>query len=195
MATHYTQPLMSFQTHRSIAALIAGGVFASTQLMAFVLPRTPVGNLGPFAAIILPYLLAVILRWDAVQTVQGMGEVPQTLPALYWPSLSAFNTGLISSALAIAAINIVQGTGVSQSVPNPDGTPCSDLRDIFATGMANIAAGFFRGLPVGGSLGATALNVISGARSRWAAVFAGFWLQRWCCWFPAACKIRRCTPG
>lgn len=147
-----------------------------TLVLAIALPRTPVGNFGTFGAIIVPSLVALILGWDRVQTVQDMGEIPRGLPALYWPSLSDFNPGLIGSALAIAAIIIVQGAGVSQSVPNPDGTPRSDSRDIFATGMANLAAGFFRGLPVGGSLGATALNVISGARSRWAAIFAGIWL-------------------
>ena len=33
--------------------------------------------------------------------------------------------------------------------------------------------GLFRGVPVGGSLGATALNVVSGASRRWAAILAG----------------------
>lgn len=42
--------------------------------------------------------------------------------------------------------------------------------------MANIVAGIFRGLPVGGSLSATAVNVVSGARSRWSVIFSGLWI-------------------
>jgi SulP family sulfate permease len=71
---------------------------------------------------------------------------------------------------------LVQGVGVSQSVPNPDGSRSSVSRDFIAQGVSNVASGIFRGLPVGGSLSATALNVISGARRRWASIFAGIWM-------------------
>ena len=37
-------------------------------------------------------------------------------------------------------------------------------------------SGLFRGQPVGGSVGQTALSVAAGARSRWAAIFAGIWM-------------------
>jgi SulP family sulfate permease len=73
-------------------------------------------------------------------------------------------------------IILVQGAGVSQSVPNPDGSRRSMSRDFVAQGVANVASGFFRGLPVGGSLSTTALTVISGALSHWAAIFAGLWM-------------------
>src|SRR5690606_802326 len=41
---------------------------------------------------------------------------------------------------------------------------------------ANVASGFFRGLPVGGSLGSTAVNVLSKAQSRWSVIFSGLWM-------------------
>src|SRR6185436_8761009 len=84
--------------------------------------------------------------------------------------------GVVTGALAIAAIVLVQGAGVSQSVPHPDGSRRSMSRDFIGQGAANVASGFFRGLPVGGSLSTTALTVISGARTRWAAIFAGLWM-------------------
>ena len=83
---------------------------------------------------------------------------------------------MITGALAVAVIILVQGAGVSQSVPNPDGSRRSASRDFIAQGAANVASGLFRGLPVGGSLSTTALTVISGAGSRWAAIFAGLWM-------------------
>lgn len=80
---------------------------------------------------------------------------------------------MITGAIAVAVIILVQGAGVSQSVPNPNGTRSSASRNFSAEGMANVAAGFFRGIPIGGSLSTTALNVSSGTRTRWASIFAG----------------------
>ena len=76
-------------------------------------------------------------------------------------------------AIAIAVIGLVQGAGVSKSVPNPDGAYGNASRDFVAQGAANAVLGFFRGMPIGGSVSASALNVSSGARSRWANVYAG----------------------
>ena len=62
--------------------------------------------------------------------------------------------------------------------PRPTRTaPQSDTnRDIIAQGAGNLASGLFRGLPVGGSVGQTALNVSAGARTRWAAICSGVWM-------------------
>jgi sulfate permease, SulP family len=90
--------------------------------------------------------------------------------------LSGISFEVLTGALAVAVVILVQGAGVSQSVPNPDGSRRSMSRDFIAQGAANAASGLFRGLPVGGSLSTTALTVISGARSRWAAIFAGLWM-------------------
>src|ERR1019366_3709892 len=49
-------------------------------------------------------------------------------------------------------------------------------QDIIAQGAGNIAAGFFRGIAVGGSVGQTALNVTVGGRTRWAAIWSGIWM-------------------
>jgi len=70
----------------------------------------------------------------------------------------------------------VQGAGVSESAPNPDKTRSDTNRDFLAQGVGNLLAGLFRGQPVGGSVGRTALNVASGAAGRWAAIFSGLWM-------------------
>jgi SulP family sulfate permease len=76
----------------------------------------------------------------------------------------------------VAAVVLVQGAGVSESVPNPDGSRSDPNRDFLAQGVGNLLAGLFRGLPVGGSVGRTALNVAAGAADRWAAIFSGLWM-------------------
>ena len=46
-------------------------------------------------------------------------------------------------------------------------------RDFIGQGAANIGAGLLQGMPIGGSVSSTALNVSSGAQSRWANIFSG----------------------
>ena len=145
-------------------------------VLIIVLPRTPLGNLGPLVAIIVPSVLVGLLGWDSVPTVRDVGEILRGFPKMSLPSLSDFTPGIITGALAVALIVIVQGAGVSQSVPNPDGARRSTSRDIIAQGAANLAAGLFRGVPVGGSLSSTALSVIGGSRTRWAAILSGVWM-------------------
>ena len=147
-----------------------------TLLLAILLPRTKLGNFGRLIAIVIPSVLALIFHLDSVQIVRDVGEIPKGIPLPHLPLLSAFSFEVVTGALALAVIILVQGAGVSQSVPNPDGSRRSMSRDFIAQGMANAASGLFRGLPVGGSLSTTALTVISGARTHWAAIFAGLWM-------------------
>jgi SulP family sulfate permease len=147
-----------------------------TLALALLLPRTRLGNFGNLVAIILPSLVAVLFSLESVQVVQDVGEIPRGLPTPFIPSLSFISLDVITGALAVAIIVLIQGAGVSQSVPNPDGSRTHASRDFIAQGAANVASGLFRGLPVGGSLSTTALSVLSGARTRWAAIFAGLWM-------------------
>lgn len=159
------------QTHLPSISLTA-----LTLVLALLLPRTPLGNLGRLVAIIVPSALVTFLGMGGVRIVRDVGEIPSGVPMPHLPSLSDVSFDLVTGALAVAAVILVQGSGVSQSVPNPDGAPRSTSRDFIAQGAANVASGLFRGLPVGGSLSATALNVVYGARTRWAAIFAGVWM-------------------
>jgi SulP family sulfate permease len=147
-----------------------------TLALALTLPRTRLGNLGRLAAIIIPSLIAVVFHLDSVQIVRDVGEIPGGIPMPHVPSFSGISFDVLTGALAVALIILVQGAGVSQSVPNPDGSRRGVSRDFIAQGVANVGAGFFRGLPVGGSLGSTALSVISGARTHWASIFSGLWM-------------------
>ena len=149
---------------------------ALTLVLALTLPRTKLGNFGRLAAIIVPSALAALLHLDSVAIVKDVGEIPGGIPTPHLPSLSNVSFDVLTGALAVGVIILVQGAGVSQSVPNPDGSRRSVSRDFIGQGAANVASGFFRGLPVGGSLSTTALTVISGARTRWAAIFAGLWM-------------------
>ena len=110
-----------------------------------------------------------------MSTVRDLGKIPRGIPMPSIPSF-AHSFEVLSGAVALALIVVVQGAGVSQSVPNPDGSKRKISRDFIAQGIGNIVSGLFRGLPVGGSVGPTALNVMTGATHRWAALSSALWL-------------------
>ncbi|HKS72445.1 MAG TPA: SulP family inorganic anion transporter [Terriglobales bacterium] len=154
--------------------LLALAIGVLTLTLAAALPRTRIGSFGRPVAIAVASILVVLLQMN-VRIVNDLGKIPGGFPAFALPSFSlAFK--VFTGALSVAIVVLVQGVGVSQSVTNTDGSPTSVSRDFIAQGIANLASGCFRGLPVGGSLSATALNVISGANTRWSAILAGFWM-------------------
>ena len=153
--------------------------------LAVSLSRTRIASFASLFAIIIPSALVAAFGFESVQVVSEVGSFPQGLPSFFLPSFSDINLDILTGALALSAIILVQGAGVSQSVPNPDRSRRRNSRDFIAQGVANIASGAFRGLPVGGSFNETALSAMSGARTRWAAVLAGAFLAIFVLGFPS----------
>lgn len=151
------------------------GLTALTLFLAIVLPKIGLRSFGTLIAILVPSVLVFLFSIE-VRLVRNVGEIGGGFPEFAVPSPFDITFEVVTGALAIAAVTLVQGAGVSQSAPNPDGSRRRSSRDFIAQGTANITSGLFKGIPVGGSLGATVINVDSGARTRWAAIFAGVWM-------------------
>jgi SulP family sulfate permease len=153
---------------------LATGVLALA--LAAGLARTRLATAASLFALVVPSVLVTILGWEGVERVADASPIPRGVPGLALPDLSLLTPELVLAAVSLAIVIAVQGAGVSQSVENPDGHPVNPSRDLVAQGAANIACGLFSGIPAGGSVGQTALNVSLGARSRWSAIFSGFWM-------------------
>lgn len=144
-------------------------------IVAWLSP-TKFGSYAALLALIVPTLVLLAVGTAGVATVNDVGDIPTGIPLPQLPRFGDLSFSVITGALAVAAIVLVQGSGVSESSPNPDGSRSNPSRDFIAQGAGNIAAGLFQGQPVGGSVGQTALNTSAGARTRWAAVFSGIWM-------------------
>jgi len=140
------------------------------------LARTRLATVASLLALLVPSVLVAVLGTDGVQRVGDVSPIPRGVPSLALPDLSLLTPGLALAAASLAVVIAVQGAGVSQTVENPDGRPVSASRDLVAQGAANLACGLFSGIPAGGSVGQTALNVSVGARSRWSAISSGAWM-------------------
>lgn len=95
----------------------------------------------------------------------GLEALPRSLPLPAAPLLWAVPS-LLVPAVSLAFVRLVQGVGISASFPNPDGFSPDLSRDFIGQGATNVVAGVFGGMPVSGSMLATALNKPAGARSR-----------------------------
>ncbi|MBY6061491.1 SulP family inorganic anion transporter [Microbacterium esteraromaticum] len=147
-----------------------------TVTLILLLERTRLGALALVVAVIvgsgLAAALALLDGIDRVATIGDIAEVPQTLPGMQMPDLSVV-LALIVPALSLALVGLVQGAAISGSIANPDGRYPDASADFRGQGIANLASGFFQGIPVGGSMSATALVRAAGARTALANLFAG----------------------
>jgi len=144
--------------------------------MLVVFKRTRLSAFATLIAVVVPTLAVALLQADSVPRVSDVGEIPSGLPMPALPHLADFSMTLLAGAFAVAALVLVQGAGVAEAAPNPDKSRSDPDRDFVGQGVGNLLSGLFRGQPVGGSLGQTALNVSTGAVSRWASIFRGLWL-------------------
>lgn len=143
-----------------------------TVVTIVLVSRTRAANFSMLIGMLVGSAATLLAGWASVQTVGDVATIPTSLPMPQLPDLS-LAPPLILDAVAIAIIGLIQGAGVSKVYPNPDGTYPDTSRDFIGQGAANIGAGLLRGMPIGGSMSTTALNVSAGARSRWANVISG----------------------
>jgi SulP family sulfate permease len=140
------------------------------------LGRTRYAGVAALVALVVTAAGVWVAGATDVALVSDIGDIPRGLPPPALPRLRLLSFDLIAGAAAVAVIVLVQGAGVAESAPNADGARADADADFTAQGIANVAAGLFRGMPVGGSVGQTAVNVRAGARDRWAAIASGAWV-------------------
>jgi sulfate permease, SulP family len=137
----------------------------ATIALIVLLGRTKLGAMGLVVAVIATSVAVQVGGWEQVATLNDLGVTIGSLPSLELPRLRSIPT-LIIPAVSLAFVGLVQGAGISATFPNPDGTYPDSSRDFVGQGVANLASGALQGMPVGGSVSATAINKEAGAQTR-----------------------------
>lgn len=168
-STHGNRVARAVDTLGSVAVFNWPTVVAAlvTIVMIFVLGRTRLGAFGMVVAIVVVSAAVALGGIDSVRQVGDVAEIPAGVPAPRLPDLS-LALGLVLPAVSLAFVALVQGAAISQSTPNPDGEYPDVSGDFRGQGVANLVAGTFQGMPVGGSMSATGLLTAAGAKTRWA---------------------------
>ena len=112
-----------------------------------------------------------IFHLTDVAILDDLSTIPRSLPLPQAPLLGLVPV-LLVPALSLAFVGLVQGAAVSANFPNPDGSYPDASGDFVGQGVANVVSGVFQGMPVGGSMSASALNKVAGAKSRMALVIS-----------------------
>lgn len=144
----------------------------STIILILLIERTPLAKFSMVLALGLASLAVWLLQVPGVAVVQDVSPIPDSLPRPVLPDLSLVPE-LLVGAISVALIGLIQAAGVSKTVPNADGSFSDASRDFVGQGAGNVVSGFFQGMPIGGTMSETSVNVNAGARSRWANIFSG----------------------
>ena len=141
----------------------------TTVVLVVVLRRTRLKLFAMALALLVMTVAVALIDLPSVAVVGDIAPIPRALP---WPSLPDLSLvpALALPALSLVIIGLVQGAGISRTVPNSDGSHGDTSRDFVGQGVANVVSGCFSGGVVGGSVQATALNIGAGARTRWSSV-------------------------
>jgi sulfate permease, SulP family len=175
-------------THLNLINPISASIGITTLVIIILIHQTRLRNFAAVAAVIVTTAVVQLLGLGSVGLVGNIAEISigPLLPAL--PNL-LLSPIIIGSALAVAIIGLIQGVGVSSSIPNPDGEYPDVSRDFAGQGLGNIVAGLFQGMPLGGSVSQTAVMLAAGAKTRIANVLTGVFVAALVIVFGAQLKI------
>jgi SulP family sulfate permease len=103
-----------------------------------------------------------------------VGTIPSGIPApMLPPGEISFYSQIFGGALALNLLASVQALSISKSLASQTLQDTDDNQELFGQGMANILCGFFRGIPVTGSLTRSFLNFNLGAKTQVSGLIAG----------------------
>ena len=147
--------------------------------IVFMLPKFTSVVPAPLVAIVVLTLLVVVFAWD-VPSVGDKGQLPESLPALFFPDipLNLETLQIIAPyALAMAVVGLLESLMTAKLVDDVTDTRSNKTRESWAQGAANIVSGFFGGMGGCAMIGQTMINVkASGARTRISTFCAGVFL-------------------
>jgi SulP family sulfate permease len=138
-------------------------------LMRWKVPRSTAEmgtRLAPLVVVVCGTLAVVALNLDGTYGVAVVGQVQDGLPqlALQWPSLADFNL-LLVPALTLAFIGIVQNITMAQALAMKRHERVDANQEMVGLGVSNMVASLFGGMPVGGGLSRSAVNVAAGGQT------------------------------
>lgn len=121
--------------------------------------------------IILALLMNMIMKTD----VAVVGEIPRTLLPSTRLSLGAISMaqvkGLISPAIAIAALGMIESLLCGASAGRMKGEKLNADRELVAQGIGNMMIPFFGGVPATAAIARTSVAIKSGAETRLTGIF------------------------
>jgi sulfate permease, SulP family len=113
-------------------------------------------------------------QWPPLATVSAL---PGALPPLSVPDLSLDTVrALFGATLVMTLLGLTEAVAIARSVATKYGDRLDGSQEFIGQGLANLAGSFFSSYPASGSFNRSGVNVVSGARTPFAAVCAALFL-------------------
>lgn len=113
-------------------------------------------------------------QWPALATVQAL---PGALPPLSMPDLSLDTIRVLFGAtLVMTLLALTEAVAIARALATKHGDKLDGNQEFIGQGLANLAGSFFSAYPASGSFNRSGVNVVSGARTPFAAICAAIFL-------------------
>jgi len=113
-------------------------------------------------------------QWPGLPTVQAL---PGAVPPLSMPDLSLDSIRMLFGAtLVMTLLALTEAVAIARAVATKYGDKLDGNQEFIGQGLANIAGSFFSAYPSSGSFNRSGVNVVSGARTPFAAICAALFL-------------------
>jgi MFS superfamily sulfate permease-like transporter len=144
-----------------VALAIGAGCLAAILLLRRAVPQVP----GVFFAVAGATVLVALL--GLADRVAVVGPLPEGLPSLAVPSVSAGDFGRLTlSAFAVAVVAFADTSVLSRSYATKLRQSVDQDSELLALGAANLASGLFQGFPLSSSSSRTPVAEAAGARTQ-----------------------------
>lgn len=130
-----------------------------------------VGRLMPLAVVLFGTLAVVHWDLDTRSGVPVVGAIVEGLPAFtfFLPGYDAISP-LIKPAFVLTLVGMVQNLSMAQALAIKRRERVDANAELVGLGAANVVAAFYGGMPVGGGVSRSAVNVAAGARTPLASI-------------------------
>jgi high affinity sulfate transporter 1 len=156
------QGLLDGRAHGVALALGVGSIALILALKAWR-PTWP----GVLLAVVLGTALSAAFDLGRTAQIEVLGAVPQGLPVPGLPALGwAEMVPLLPGAFIVALLCFADTSVLSRALAARAGCRVDANQEMFALGMANLAAGLFQGFPVSASASRTPVAEAAGSRSQ-----------------------------
>ncbi|XP_042068412.1 probable sulfate transporter 4.2 [Salvia splendens] len=125
---------------------------------------------GPLTAVVLGTVFVHLFHPPSISLV---GEIPQGLPEFSIPKKFEYAKSLISTAVLITGVAILESVGIAKALAAKNGYNLDSNQELFGLGVANIVGSFFSIYPTTGSFSRSAVNHESGAKTGLSGVVMG----------------------
>jgi high affinity sulfate transporter 1 len=128
----------------------------------------------PVALFVVGIAIAVLSMTSLADAgLKTVGQLPQGLPDLRWPSLRLRDVdGVLPLAFACFLLGYIESVSAARTLARKNGYEIDPRQELLGLGVANLGAAFGQAYPIAGGLSQSSVNDKAGAKSPLALVFA-----------------------